>query len=226
MYGVAVPARFSCGPSRRVRRSPHLTGLPTHDTLQRWVRTGRAGIPPVALDIAADLSQLRAAMDAAYDGPPAERPAAKRTKGEPWPRLRPAEAVDAGIPFQELLRQGVREALFDSLAGVYLPQRAALGGTANLPVGWYGNQDAAWIAYFDVIRRLGLARFPHGRVFDRWVTLARSAGWWWPAEDRCVLVERPVVLRTEPVPGGRHDEVRLCAADGKPGVRYRDGWST
>lgn len=205
---------------------PHLTGLPTHDTMQRWVRTGRAGIPPVALDIAAGLSHLRASLEAAYDAPDSERPAPKRKKGEPWPNLLPADALDAGMPFQELLRQGVREALFAGLAGVYLPQRAALGGTATVPVGWYGNQDAAWIAYFDAMRRLGLARFPHEQVFDTWVTLARSAGWWWPADDRCVLVERPVVLRTEPAPGARHDEIRLSTSDGKPAVRYRDGWST
>jgi hypothetical protein len=48
--------------------------------------------------------------------------------------------------------------------------------------------------------------------------LADSAGWWWPDEDVCVVVDRPAAVRTEAVPGGWNEEVRL------EGVRYRDGW--
>ena len=39
-----------------------------------------------------------------------------------------------------------------------------------------------------------------------------------PGEDRCVVVERPAAVRTEPVPGGWHEQVRLTD------VEYRDGW--
>jgi uncharacterized protein DUF6745 len=206
---------------------PHLTGAPTHETLRAWVSDRPpSGKPPIASDIAAGLSHLRSALAEDYAEPVADRPLLKRTKEKPWPRLPSAEALAAGLPFQELLRQGVREALYRSLAeGVYLPVRAALGAGAALPVGWYGHQDAAWVAHLDVLRRLGLVPAHHGAAFETWLTVARSAGWWFPDEGRCVLVERPAVIRTEPVPGAWHDEVRLRRDPGKPAIEYRDGWS-
>lgn len=192
-----------------------------------------AGAPPLASDIAAGLSQLRSALSAGAAEPFADRAPMKRPKDKPWPRLPAQEALAAGLPFLELLRQGVYEALFRSLAeAIYLPLRAELGvsrepGSAGtgLPVGWYGQQDAAWIAHLDVLRRLGIVPGVRSPAFDAWVTLARSGGWWWPGEDRCVVVERPVVIRTAPLPGGLHDEVQLHRDHGKPAVEYRDGWS-
>jgi hypothetical protein len=41
-----------------------------------------------------------------------------------------------------------------------------------------------------------------------------------PGEQVCVVVERPDTVRTEPVAGTCHDEVRLR----HNGVAYRDGW--
>jgi hypothetical protein len=280
---------------------PHLTGLPTHEALRSWVDTHRPpGRPPIASDIAATLSRLRSDLAEGFTEPVADRPLMKRPKDKPWPRLAPPEAIDGGLPFQELLRQGIREALFRSLAdGVYLPIRAALataepaaaaserptavgqlpavadrspaaggepfavagqapaaggellavggrapvvsggapvlvgaapvvaGGAAGsaLPVGWYGHQDAAWVGHLDVLRRLGLVPGGRGASFDVWVALARAGGWWWPGEQLCVLVERPAVIRTEPVPGAWHDEVRLRRVPGEPAVEYRDGWT-
>ncbi|MGX6605792.1 DUF6745 domain-containing protein [Micromonosporaceae bacterium Da 78-11] len=202
---------------------PHLRDLPTHETLRSWIRDRRPpGKPPIASDIAAGLSRFRSELDDGYLEPARERPSLKRKKGDPWPVLRPDAALAAGLPFQELLRQGVRDALFRSLAdGVCLPIRAALPGP--LPIGWYGHQDAAWVAYFDTLQRLGLARY--GTLFELWATLTRACGWWWPGEDRCVLVERPAILRTAPIPGAWHDEVRLHPDPGKPAVEYRDGWT-
>jgi hypothetical protein len=78
------------------------------------------------------------------------------------------------------------------------------------------------VAYYDALHRLGLARYGPAELehFGHWIALARSCGWWWPGEDRCVVVERPASVRTEAVPGTWHDEVRLR----QDGVRYRDGW--
>jgi hypothetical protein len=91
------------------------------------------------------------------------------------------------------------------LHGVALPVRAALGPPVRLPVCWYGQQDASWIAHHDVLRRLGVAR-PSPRDaghLDDWAALARATGWWWPGEQVCVMVERPagigpVVLPDDP----------------------------
>jgi hypothetical protein len=74
----------------------------------------------------------------------------------------------------------------------------------------------------DALHRLGLARYQPADLdhLGYWAALARSCGWWWPGEGVCVVVDRPEVARTEPVPGTWHDEVRL-----RPdGLRYRDGW--
>lgn len=226
---------------------PHLTGLPTHRSL-----LAAAGSPrrPVAGDIAVGLSRLRDAVLATYVEPPPERPTMSRPKGKPWPQLPPEQALAAGLPFHELVRQGVAEALFRTLAdGIYNPLRTALApllspalapvrAREDLPVGWYGSQDAAWIAHLDTLRRLRLVSVgptppPDSDVsvvagdsvlaaFATWVTLARSGGWWWPGERHCVVVDRPAVIRTEPVPGAWHGERRL--RPDAPAVEYRDGW--
>ncbi|WP_433368129.1 DUF6745 domain-containing protein [Actinoplanes sp. CA-142083] len=203
---------------------PCLAGFPTHETLRSWVDTRRPpGHPPIASDIAAGLSRLRSELAEGFVEPATDRPLMKRPKNKPWPSLPPPEALDASLPFQELLRQGVRDALFRSLAdGVYLPIRAALG---PIPVGWYGHQDAAWVGHLDVLRRLGLVPGGQRASFDAWVTLARAGGWWWPGEHVCVLVERPAVIRVEPVPGSWHGEIRLRRDPGIPAVEYRDGWA-
>jgi hypothetical protein len=203
---------------------PRLGGFPSHDDLFAWI-SGRTppGRPPLASDIAAGLSRLRSALSAQvtpawFDHPP------KRPKNG-WPVLPADEALRARIPFAELVNQGVRGALWDSLAtGWYHRIRAAVPGT--LPVGWYGPQEAYWIAAYDVYRRLGLARFTDADTqhLAAWATLATHGGWWWPDERVCVLVERPARVRVEPVPGAWHGQVRL-AGHGGPAVTYRDGWS-
>ncbi|SNY49788.1 DUF6745 domain-containing protein [Paractinoplanes atraurantiacus] len=182
----------------------HLHGLPTHEDLRSWVASRRPpGRPPIASDIAAGLSFLRSTVDETYTEPPSDRPAPKRKKGESWPVLPPERALEMGLPFREILAQGVRDSLFRTFSAFYLNVRAALGPT---PVCWYGQQDAWWIAHVDVLRRLGLAAPGAGRELAAWEALARSAGWWWPGDDRCVLVERPALVQPKR-------------------VEYRDGWT-
>ena len=45
-----------------------------------------------------------------------------------------------------------------------------------------------WLAYFDVLARLGLATYdPSARAYLlAWTELAHAGGWWWPDEDECV----------------------------------------
>ncbi|MFD0520690.1 DUF6745 domain-containing protein [Paractinoplanes durhamensis] len=176
----------------------------------------------LASDIAAGLSRLRSVLAETYAEPLPDRKPMKREKGKPWPVLPVDRALDAGLPFHELVRQGVREALFRTLADqIYHPIRAALGPA--LPVCWYGHQDAAWIAHLEVLRRLGLISVGDGSAFVAWTTLARSGGWWWPGEQHCVVVDRPAVIRMSPMPGAWHGELRRDT--GQPAVDYRDGWS-
>jgi hypothetical protein len=204
---------------------PLIGGLPTLEHLYQWIREPRPpGNPPLASDLAMLVSQLRGALSAGvvYTDPELA-PARKGKTKEPWPELPPVQALDNGVPLAVVLHQGVRVALHRSLAhGFYLPVRAALVAIGPVPVCWYGQQDASWVGYYDVLHRLGLAKYPPAEAahLGEWAALARSCGWWWPGEDVCVVVDRPETVRAEPVPGRWHDEVRLQ----RGGVRYRDGW--
>lgn len=184
----------------------HLAGLPTLDTLHRWIRGPQPpGKPPLASDLVAGLSRLRGALDGGVGHPDLDPARPRKKEHKAWPVLPPLEALAAGVPLREVLRQSVREALRERLAdGCYLPVRAALG---PLPVCWYGQQESYWIAHYDALRRLGFARYGarDEAHLDDWAALARSCGWWWPGEEVCVIVERPASV----APGS---------------VRYRDGW--
>lgn len=203
---------------------PLVAGLPTLDRLYERIREPRPqGPPPVASDLAMVASQLRGSLSAGVVHPDPElTPVRKGKHKEPWPELPPLEALDAGVPVGVVLHQGIHTALHRSLAhGFRRPVRAALAG-GRVPVCWYGQQDAGWVAYYDALHRLGLARYGPDALdhLGLWAALARSCGWWWPGEDVCVVVERPELVLTEPVPGTWHGEVRLR----RGGVRYRDGW--
>ncbi|WP_231933553.1 DUF6745 domain-containing protein [Micromonospora coxensis] len=169
-------------------------------------------------------SQLRGALSAGvtHTDPELSPLRTSRTR-QPWPELPPPQALDSGVPLAVVLHQGVRTALHRSLAhGYYLPVRAALADDGPVPVCWYGQQDASWIAYYDVLHRLGLARYGPDEAahLDAWAGLARSCGWWWPGEEVCVVVDRPEAIRTEAVSGTAHDQIRLHPR----GLRHRDGW--
>ena len=204
---------------------PLLGGRPTLDELYRWIRDPvPRGTPPLASDLAVLVSRLRAGLGAGVVHPDPESNPQRRKKNEPWPELPPPEALRAGQPLGLVLHRGVREALHRSLAdGVRRPVRAALAPGRTMPVCWYGQQEASWIAYYDALRRIGLARYGPGdsAQLGEWAALARSCGWWWPGPEVCVVAERPLELLTEPVPRAWSGEVRLRPG----GIRYRDGWA-
>jgi Domain of unknown function (DUF6745) len=204
---------------------PLIAGLPTLDQLYRWIQQPRpAGTRPLASDLAMAVSRLRGFLSEGVGHADPELTPVRRGKTkDPWPELAPLQALAVGVPLGVVLHQGVRTALHRSLAhGFFLPVRSALAGDRPVPVCWYGQHDASWVAYYDALHRLGLARYGPDETdhLADWAALARSCGWWWPGEDICVVVERPKTVHTEPVPGTWHDEVRLR----HHGVEYRDGW--
>lgn len=204
---------------------PLVAGLPTLDQLYAWIRDPRPrGIPPLASDLAMVAAQLRGTLSTGLSHLDPELSGARKGKHhQPWPQLPPLRALEAGVPLSVVLHQGIRAALHRSLAHRFrIPVRNALAGGRPVPVCWYGQQDAAWVAYYDALHRLGLASYGLDALdhLGHWAALARSCGWWWPGEDVCVVVDRPDQVRTEPVPGTWHEEVRLQ----RDGVRYRDGW--
>lgn len=130
-----------------------------------------------------------------------------------------------GRPIADVLARGVRGVLRrtvrESIAGpvmAAMPERRALL--------WFGQHDVDWLAHFDVQQRVN-ALLPSEQDAEElalWSTLARSSGWWWPRENLCVVAERPLAIRIEPVPRTEYDEVRLHSAD-SPAVVYADGWA-
>jgi hypothetical protein len=204
---------------------PLVTGLPTLDELYAWIRDPHPrGAPPLASDLAMVSAQLRGALSTGlFHADPELCSVRQGKRKERWPELPPNRALDEGVPLGVVLHQGLRIALHRSLAdGFRAPVRAVLTSQKQVPVCWYGQQDAAWVAYYDALHRLGLARYQPDDLdhLGHWAALARSCGWWWPAEDQCVLVDRPDLVRTEPLPATWHDEIRLQ----RGGIRYRDGW--
>lgn len=89
---------------------------------------------------------------------------------------------------------------------------------------WYGQQEADWIAHFDVQRRLGTVHFRRADAMrlDLFAAIAKSSGWWWPRDGTCIIAERPLVIHTENV----DDEAGLrLHNDSGPAIAYPDGWS-
>ncbi|MFC4111602.1 DUF6745 domain-containing protein [Nonomuraea zeae] len=127
-------------------------------------------------------------------------------------------------PADQVIRQKVRASLSRSVtSSLFPPLSAAHDARLRHRDSWYGAQCVSWVAHYDALRRVAGVVFTPGqeRQLDLWTTVARSSGWWWPADGVCVVSERPVVLRTEIA--GDDGEVRLHCADG-PAVRYADGW--
>ena len=208
----------------------HVVGLPTLDDVYRWIRDPRQrGAPPLASDLALLSSRLRAGLSSGVGHADPDLSPARRAKGkdrEPWPDLPAGAALAAGVPPGVVLHRGIRVMLHRSLMlGFAVPIRTLLARGGPVPVCWYGQQDASWIGYYDILHRLGLARYAPDAAthLGEWAALARSCGWWWPGEEVCVVTERPELAEVVPVPGipgNRHGEVRLRPG----GVRYRDGW--
>ncbi|MCS7478065.1 DUF6745 domain-containing protein [Umezawaea endophytica] len=143
----------------------------------------------------------------------------------PDPPLDPVASLRSGVPLRTVLEAGVRDPLRrtagESVAGAI---RAALPERSGLV--WYGQHEAAWVAHYDVHRRVGVSLFGADDLvqLELWATIARSCGWWWPREGVCVVAERPAEVHVEPVAGSAYGESRLHRDDG-PAVVFRDGWS-
>jgi len=78
----------------------------------------------------------------------------------------------------------------------------------------FGQHDAAWLSYYDFLSRLGLREADAVSGLKK---VARSAGWWWPYKNLCILTERPRQLN-------RENRLYLHSED-SAAIEYRDGWS-
>lgn len=153
----------------------------------------------------------------------------------------PQDALLSGISARAILRATVLDSLHGTLAdAVIAPLRGGLAdtgggnaglgsardGVASVVLPWHGQHDAHWVAYYDIRRRIGMGGYPPAdqRQLDVWAVLAKSAGWWWPGEDACVMAERPVAVYAEPLIGSHHGERRLHRPDG-PAMAWGDAFA-
>ncbi|WP_433474145.1 DUF6745 domain-containing protein [Spirillospora sp. CA-142024] len=126
-------------------------------------------------------------------------------------------------PLDGLMGQLVRSPIMASERSTLRMALRSVHEAAERGSVWYAALCIAWAAHYDAIRRTsGVVFTPEqNRLIDLWAAPARSAGWWWPREDVCVVSERPVEIHTEV--WGDEGQVRLHRPDG-PALRYADGW--
>ncbi|MGW4463941.1 DUF6745 domain-containing protein [Micromonospora sp. NPDC004704] len=187
------------------------------DTARPWA---------VAIALAALAHQLRTSMNRRVPSAPDNwwglTPEQRLTRTRP-----PLEALTSGVGLDDLLDAAVRDSLRQSVNdGVRVPLRTALAPKAVEinGLGWYGQHDVHWIAHYDVRQRLGRRTFSADDIaqLDLWTAIARSCGWWWPLDGRCVLTERTAEVHTEAAPGAWHGETRTHHPRAMA-IRYADG---
>jgi hypothetical protein len=79
----------------------------------------------------------------------------------------------------------------------------------------YGAHDAAWLAFYDTLGRLGMQDIVE--PMTGMMEVAKQQGWWWPLTDVAVITDRPTVLN-------RNANGELHCTDG-PAISFSDGWS-
>lgn len=220
------PPRFEWVPSPTAALTV-LHGLP-YQRPSTMVRATRMPALFAEWPVPARLATLASTMREALDARAGSRPPS-------WAPLRPAlvtarnsspqQALRERIPFDTVYEAAVCEPLAASLRDCVVPLlRAGTLPGDNLPLTWYGQHDAYWIADHEIRARINAVRYRSRdlRRLEPWAALARSTGWWWPGDGWCVMAERPVEVHTEPLPGSIHGAVRLHRDDG-PAVRFADG---
>ncbi|MDU0291711.1 DUF6745 domain-containing protein [Saccharothrix longispora] len=199
------------------RPPPEFTWVDSPREALRLVRPGPIRNPgrdlsrDVANDIADRWSALRWRLERRL---PAREWSAPLREGDALDALR-AGGAPARVAESHLL--GPLTALVRGRVAGFV--RAELGETVGLC--WYGQHEVDWIARFQVHRLLGDLPFTleDSAELELWAVLARSCGWWWPREGRCVVSDRPVEVHLE-----RGDDPRPHHDRG-PAVLYRDGFA-
>lgn len=121
------------------------------------------------------------------------------------------QAIDAAL---ELVRQATLDH-FEPFANKQMPPLQFQRDAVEL---WwrnasYGQHNADFYSYVDVARQLGAEGLDN---VDGVLDVAKNAGWWWPAEEFCIITDRPEQLHWD-VEGELHCETG-------PAILYRDGW--
>lgn len=91
---------------------------------------------------------------------------------------------------------------------------------------FWGQSEAYWIGHYLTLRDTGLVTYDaaHAHSLDLWAAVAKSAGWWWPFEDLCIISRRPTVMAMEVFSTTGDVDRRRMHAEGGPAIKYADGW--
>lgn len=130
-------------------------------------------------------------------------------------------SLEAGLRDGLSLGADLESSLWDSLGdrlGGGLDARLWNSVVQPVHTRWWGQQEAFWLALYTFCRDLGVhypaAADRHLRLHE---SLARSAMWWWPYDQLCIVCDRPELVRI-----GERGQLH---AETGPAVRFRDGWS-
>jgi hypothetical protein len=194
---------------------------------------------PVAARLASLETSLRSRLDARIRRADGDSPYSRAGNSGTVLMYGPEDAILSGISDRSVMVATVGQSLRWTLAdAVVAPLRAALTQAVGQAVeegdelnpgggviAFRSQHEAAWIGYYDARRRAGFGGYASADLgeLDIWAALATSAGWWWPGEGLCVMAERPVEVRTEPLVGSHHGELRLHRGDG-PAIAFADGF--
>ncbi|WP_232667433.1 DUF6745 domain-containing protein [Pseudonocardia sp. TRM90224] len=227
---------LSCEPADRdtaeaaIQRLYALVGRPSPSFV--WADSPAAALqvrpPPSSSETFADPSSVAHRIASAVSSMRERLDRQGRVRPPPWParQIDPLSALRSGTDLTTVLEAGgaavLRRVVHDSIVG-HLRAELAL---PRLGLHWSGQHDVDWIARCEINRRLFGTQFGAADTaqLELRAALARSCGWWWPHDDVCIVVERPLVMHVEPVPGLERDEVRPHHGSG-PAVVYPDGWA-
>lgn len=151
----------------------------------------------------------------------------QRISPHEWTVMPPRELLASGVPARRILdilvHQPLRESLRDNMYRHLRPAMLGADGQRDAVAG-YDQYDTWTVGFHALARAAGLVRCrgDDDHQLDQWVTVARSAGWWWPGPRRCVITERPVAVHTEPNARAAYGETRLHNPNGRA-VEFADG---
>lgn len=123
------------------------------------------------------------------------------------------QTIDAAL---EMVTEGVRKTMAGETVSSMTTKPLGFDRAA-VDMWWrnasYGQHNADFYSYVDVAKQMGTEGLDN---VDGVLGVAKTAGWWWPAEEFCIVTERPTQLHWNAA-GDLHN------AEG-PAIAYPDGW--
>ena len=127
------------------------------------------------------------------------------------------------------LRDSLRDSLYASLRdSLYASLRSSLDDSLRSSLRdskiklesayLWGQMDAYWIAWYLFAEKIGVKYDPEkSKLLQDWADLSKSCGWWYPFENKVIVVRKPKFI-------GFDYERNVIHDDGSAAVEFYDGW--